>query len=126
MTLDNVKKKLIQLQLSKKKLIQLPNRCYLCGEEEEEEMVSHLLLHCKKSQILWDLILALFEVQWVMVDSVANMLQALKNQGSEAGQEEDLECSSIQYMLVYMEVIEQICFQGQASQHTEVVGGSLV
>ena len=41
----------------------LANRCFLCGEGEET--VDHLLLHCSKAKILWDLLLAIFRVSWV-------------------------------------------------------------
>ena len=37
----------------------LANRCFLC---EEEETVDHLLLHCSKARLLWDLLLAIVGV----------------------------------------------------------------
>ena len=33
----------------------LANRCFLC--EEEEETIEHLLIHCSKARMLWDLFL---------------------------------------------------------------------
>ena len=50
----------------------MPNRCYMC--KEEEEMSDHILLHCPKTHILWQLIFALFGVQWVMHSSVRGLL----------------------------------------------------
>ena len=41
----------------------LANRYFLC--EEEEETVEHLLLHCTKAKVLWNLFLAIVGVQWV-------------------------------------------------------------
>ena len=50
----------------------MPNRCYMCKEEEETSV--HILLHCPKARILWQLIFALFGVQWVMHPSVRGFL----------------------------------------------------
>ena len=36
---------------------QLPNRCFLCGCEEET--INHILIHCTVAKGLWDIILAL-------------------------------------------------------------------
>ena len=41
----------------------LANRCFLCSEGEET--VDHLLIHCSKTRILWELLLAIFGVSWV-------------------------------------------------------------
>ena len=30
----------------------LPNRCFLC--EEEEETLEHLLVHCQQTRMLWE------------------------------------------------------------------------
>ena len=59
----------------------LPNRCYLC--KGEDELANHILLHCPKVTLLWHLILALFNVQWVMPISVKDVL--LSWQGSFVG-----------------------------------------
>ena len=37
----------------------LVNKCFLC--EEDEETTEHLLVHCKKARMLWDLFLAIVE-----------------------------------------------------------------
>ena len=46
----------------------LPSRCCLC--KDEEDSANHILLHCPKATLLWHLILALFNVQWVMPFSI--------------------------------------------------------
>ena len=50
----------------------IPNRCFLC--KNEEETIDHLLLFCEKTRMLWLLILSLFGVQWVMHSSVKKNL----------------------------------------------------
>ena len=50
----------------------MPNRCYICKEEEETS--DHILLHCLKACILWQLIFVLFDVQWVMHSSMRGLL----------------------------------------------------
>lgn len=60
---------------------QLPNRCYLCVMEEET--VEHLLIHFSKTQILWNLILALFGICWVLGDSVKDTLVAWRRRDME-------------------------------------------
>ena len=42
----------------------IPNRCFLC--KNEEESIDHLLLFCEKARMLWYLTFSLFGVQWVM------------------------------------------------------------
>ena len=54
---------MLTLDQLKKRGRALANRCFLCGEGEET--VGHLLLHCSKAKILWDLLLAIFGVSWV-------------------------------------------------------------
>ena len=50
----------------------MPNRCYMCKEEEDTSV--HILLHCPKARILWQLIFALFGVHWVMHSLVRGLL----------------------------------------------------
>ena len=50
----------------------LPNRCFLCGCEEEN--VNHILLHCIVVRVLWEIVLALFGVQWVFLETVKEVL----------------------------------------------------
>ena len=42
---------------------QFPNRCFLCGCEEET--INHILIHCTVVKVLWDIILGFCGVQWV-------------------------------------------------------------
>ncbi|RVW26983.1 hypothetical protein CK203_105626 [Vitis vinifera] len=55
---------------------QFPNRCFLCGCEEE--MINHILIHCTVAKGLWDIILALCGVQWVFPKSVKEVLSSWK------------------------------------------------
>ena len=59
----------------------LANRCFLC--EEKEENINHLLLHCKKAKMLWDLVLSIVGTSWVFPNSVIQML--LSWQGAPVG-----------------------------------------
>ena len=52
-----------------------PNRCYLCKEEEETS--DHLFLVCIKARMLWNVILTLFGVHWVLHSSVKGNLLGL-------------------------------------------------
>ena len=54
----------------------LANRCFLCGEGEE--MVDLLLIHCSKTRILWELLLAILGVSWVFPLSVKEILLSWK------------------------------------------------
>ena len=59
----------------------LANRCFLC--EEKEENINHLLLHCKKVKMLWDLVLSIVGTRWVFPNSVIQTL--LSWQGAPVG-----------------------------------------
>ena len=50
----------------------LPNRCFLCGCEEEN--VNHILLHCIVVRVLWEIVLVLFGANWVFPETVKEML----------------------------------------------------
>ncbi|RVW13304.1 hypothetical protein CK203_103411 [Vitis vinifera] len=50
----------------------MPNRCYLCKEEEKTN--DHLILFCKKATMLWSLLFSLFDVQWVLHSSIKRNL----------------------------------------------------
>ena len=52
--------KVLTLDQLKKRGITLVNRCFLC--EENEETIDHLLIHCSRAKMLWDLLLAITEV----------------------------------------------------------------
>ena len=49
--------KVFTLDQLKRKGIPLVNRCSLC--EENEETIDHLLIHCSRAKLLWDLLLAI-------------------------------------------------------------------
>ena len=51
---------------------QLPNRCYLCGCEEET--VNHILLHYRVVRVLWEIVFVLFGIQWVFLEIVKEVL----------------------------------------------------
>ncbi|RVX23795.1 LINE-1 reverse transcriptase-like [Vitis vinifera] len=55
--------KILTLDKLQRRGWQLPNRCFLCGCEEENE--NHILLHCTVVKTLWEIALAIFGVQWV-------------------------------------------------------------
>ena len=79
----------------------MPNRCYVCKEEEETS--NHILLHYLKARILWQLIFALFDVQWVMNSLVRGLL--LNWGGSFVGRKrkKGLESCSFIYFLDHLE-----------------------
>ncbi|RVX21093.1 putative ribonuclease H protein [Vitis vinifera] len=52
--------------------LQLPNRCFLCGCEEES--VNHILLHCTVVRVLWDIVFGLVDVKWVFPETVKDVL----------------------------------------------------
>ena len=64
--------KILTLDRLQKRGWQLPNRCYLCGCEEEN--VNHILLHCTVVRVLWEIVLTLFGVQWVFPETVKEVL----------------------------------------------------
>ena len=55
--------RILTLDMLKRRGIVLANKCFLC--EEMEEAIDHLLLHCSKARLLWDLLLAIVRVNWV-------------------------------------------------------------
>ena len=50
------------------------NRCFLC--EEEEETIDHLLIHCSRARMLWNLFLAITDYNWVFPLTVCQFLLA--------------------------------------------------
>ena len=64
-------KVLTQDQLKRRGWI-LANRCFLCCDEEE--MINHILVHCPKVRVLWDLVYSLFGVNWVLPLTVRDTL----------------------------------------------------
>ena len=64
--------KILTLDQLKKRGWRIPNRCYLC--KEEKETCDHILIHCLKARLLWNLIFALFGIQWVLSCSIREVL----------------------------------------------------
>ncbi|RVX17120.1 putative ribonuclease H protein [Vitis vinifera] len=50
----------------------LANRCFLCCEEEES--IDHILIHCSRARVLWELLFAIFGVFWVLPFSIRDTL----------------------------------------------------
>ena len=72
--------KVMTLDQLKKRGRPLANRCYLY---EEEEILNHVLVHCSKARVLWELILAIVGFGWVFPFSVRQMILAW--QGTKVG-----------------------------------------
>ncbi|RVW22247.1 LINE-1 reverse transcriptase-like [Vitis vinifera] len=64
--------KILTLDKLQKRGWQLPNRCNLCGCEEEN--ANHILLHCTVVKTIWEITLVIFGVQWVFPESVIEVL----------------------------------------------------
>ena len=65
-------RKILTAENSKKWNIILVSWCCLC--KENGETVDHLLLHCPFSKEIWDLVFALFGLQWLMPRKVIDLL----------------------------------------------------
>ena len=64
--------KALTLDIVQKRGRALANRCFMCLEKEET--IDHLLLHCSKTRVLWDLLFTLFGVFWVLLSSIRKTL----------------------------------------------------
>ena len=71
--------KVLTLDQLKRRGIPLANRCFLC--EEYEETIDHLLIHCARAKLLWDLLLAITEDNWVFPRTVRQLLLAWQSAG---------------------------------------------
>ena len=60
-----------------KKNLPRVNWCCLC--QCDEEIVDHLLLHCKFAYALWSEVFLMFGVQWVMPSTIVSLLFASRN-----------------------------------------------
>ena len=66
--------KVLTLDQLKRRGFTLVNRCFLC--EEEEETIDHLLIHCSIAKMLWNLLLAIVDYNWVSPLTVCQALLA--------------------------------------------------
>ena len=66
--------KVLTLDQLKRRGIPLVNKCFLC--EENEETIDHLLIHCARAKMLWDLLLAITEANLVFPRTVRQLLLA--------------------------------------------------
>ena len=65
---------MLTLDQLKRRRIPLVNRCFLC--EENEKTINHLLIHCSRAKMLWDLLLAITDSNWVFPRTVRQRLLA--------------------------------------------------
>ena len=64
--------KVLTLDQLKRRGWSLTNRCFFYLAEEES--TNHILIHCTKTRVLWELLFALFGVTWVLPCSVMETL----------------------------------------------------
>ena len=64
--------KVLTLEQLQRRGFSLANRCFLCLSEEET--VDHLLLHCVKTRVLWNLLFSLFGISWTLSGTVKTTL----------------------------------------------------
>ena len=93
--------KILTLDRLQKRGWQLLNHCFLCGCEEEN--VNHILLHCIVVRVLWEIVLALFGVQWVFPESVKEVLFSWRDPFVGKKKEKDLKFHPVVYFLDGME-----------------------
>ena len=78
----------------------LANRCFLC--EEEEETVKHLLVHCSKARLLWELLFAIVGVNWVFPLTVRETLLSWCDSFVGKRRKKNLDDSLVSYFLDYL------------------------
>ena len=71
--------------------------------KEEEETSDHILLHCLKAHILWQLIFVLFDVQWVMHSSERGLLLSWGISCVRRKRKKDWKFASLCLSLVHLE-----------------------
>ena len=76
LTKEAVSGKILTLDQLQKKGFALANKCYL---GHEEETIDHLLLHCVKTRLLWELLFPLLEVTWINPSSIWDTLLSQKD-----------------------------------------------
>ncbi|RVX14665.1 Transposon TX1 uncharacterized 149 kDa protein [Vitis vinifera] len=84
--------KILTLDKLQRRGWQLPNRCFLCGYEEES--ANHILLHCTVTKTIWEITLAIFGVQWVFPESVIEVLLSWRGSFVGKKKKEDMEFHS--------------------------------
>ena len=83
----------------------IANRCLLCCAEEES--INHILIHCTKTRVLWELLFASFGVTWIFwleIPSLVGMVPLW------ARSVEGLDDNSIMFILVGLEGKKYDCF----------------
>jgi len=71
--------RILTVDTLKKRGFSLANWCCLC--KKNEETTNHLFIHCKYTSTLWQLILNLFGVSWIMPNNIQELLHCWKVQG---------------------------------------------
>ncbi|KAL6314646.1 hypothetical protein AAG906_026990 [Vitis piasezkii] len=64
--------KVLTLDQLKRRGWAIANRCFLCCAEEES--INHIIIHCSKARVLWELVFVLFGVTWVLPYSARDTL----------------------------------------------------
>ena len=85
----------------------MTNKCFLCLSKVET--VDHLLLHCVKTRVLWNLLFSLFGVAWTLVYNEGNSSWVAWSVCGES-LKEDLANDPLMYILVSLEGKEFISF----------------
>ncbi|RVW89588.1 hypothetical protein CK203_036425 [Vitis vinifera] len=93
--------KALTLDLIQKREWALATRCFMCLEKEE--IIDHLLLHCTKTRVLWDLLFNLFGVSWVLPSSIRETL--LSWHGSFVGKKRKKACRAAP-LFIFWTVLE--------------------
>ena len=64
--------KVLTLDQLKRRGWAIANKCFLCCAEEES--INHIIIHCSKARVLWELVFVLFGVMWVLPYSARDTL----------------------------------------------------
>ena len=62
----------VDFRSAAKKRVDMVNRCALC--KEEAKSIDHILLHCNKARILWQLVFSIFDIWWLISTMVTDAL----------------------------------------------------
>ena len=109
--------RILTLDMLKRRGRVLANRCFLC--EEMEETVDHLLLHCSKARLMWDLLLAIVGVTWVLPLTVREALVSWSGSFEGKKRKKSLDGSPSRNLLDCLERKEQDCVQQQCFLNTK-------